>query len=96
VLAKHLGVEFLYERTDADKALGENEDLDSRLAALAALPEDQRRALHQAARAADAERLLEIINGLEAERPALAQALHSLVHNFRFDVIMNATQSVQQ
>jgi len=92
VLAEHLGVKFLYEETVDVEAFGEEEGVEHQLASLADLPAPQCEALHQAAMAADADAILDIIDALEAERPALAQVLRSLVHDFRFDVIMNATQ----
>lgn len=92
VLAKHLGVQFLYEETAEAAAPVEAPDLEQQLAPLAALPSSQVEALHQAAMQADADRLLALTDDLHAAYPALAETLRSLVHNFRFDVIMTATQ----
>ena len=92
VLAEHLGVEFVYEAPTDAEAPGEARDVAAQLAALGGLPAAQQQALHQAAMAADADQVLAITAELETAQPSLARTLRALVHDFRFDLIMQATR----
>jgi signal transduction histidine kinase/DNA-binding NarL/FixJ family response regulator/HAMP domain-containing protein len=94
-LVRHLGVRFVYDEAGAqptsDQAAGA-EDLLSP-AALAVLPPDWTAEFHQAAIQADADRALELIEQIREGREPLADALANLVNNFRFDTLMDLTQS---
>ncbi|MGC9398682.1 MAG: histidine kinase N-terminal 7TM domain-containing protein [Anaerolineae bacterium] len=91
VLEQHLGITFLYEEESA--VLSEEvPDVERRLEHLTTLPVSQVRALHQAAMQADAEGVTALAEELRSVRPDLAEALLALVHDFRFDVIMEATR----
>ncbi|MBU0491755.1 MAG: response regulator [Chloroflexi bacterium] len=92
-LAKHLGVRLIYEDqarphpvqpAEAQDVLGPG--------SLAALPHDWVAALHQAATQADADQVLELVKQIQADHSPLAEALASLVQNYRFDVIMERTR----
>lgn len=89
VFHKHLGVEFIYEEEDASATAADAIPMDELSAAhLAALDAEQRQALHDAAMQADAEELGRLIGSFEDDHPEVAQALQTLVHDFRFDVVM--------
>ncbi len=90
MLAKHLGVRFIYEE-DASKADGGDIELSPE--SLAVLPDDLIAALHSAALQADGDQMLALLDQIRGQQPAVAKALHKLVNNFRFDVIMELTQA---
>ncbi len=95
VLERNLGVQFIYEaQQDKGGTVGEREREREKILskqALQALPSDLRRALNEAALAADAEQIKALLaNGLEAHAPLVA-ALQSLAYEYRFDIIMELT-----
>jgi signal transduction histidine kinase/DNA-binding NarL/FixJ family response regulator len=91
-LAKHLGVRFVYEGLveEGKEEKAAKDVLTS--AELASLPADWVADLYQAAVQADAELILGYLDQVRDQNGPLADALASLVHNFRFDIIMALTQ----
>jgi signal transduction histidine kinase/ligand-binding sensor domain-containing protein/DNA-binding response OmpR family regulator len=86
-LREHLGVRFVYEAETADEAA----PIELTRADLAALPEDWRRAVHEAARIASEEKIEELLAQPDAEHAALVQALGALTRDFRYHEIMDLT-----
>jgi DNA-binding response OmpR family regulator len=89
-LAKHLGARFVYE--EVAQPTGVTAEAAEGLlstAALAALPADWVTSLHQAATQLDADLILALLDRIREQNSPLADALESLVHDFRFDVILN-------
>jgi signal transduction histidine kinase/DNA-binding NarL/FixJ family response regulator/HAMP domain-containing protein len=93
-LTKHLGVRFVYDDESAQPDTTEGADAEAVLtsATLIDLPAGTVAELHQAAAQADAELALDLIEQMRSEHRALADALKSLVDNFRFDTLMDLTQ----
>jgi signal transduction histidine kinase len=91
VLAKHLGVRFIYAAGPEPAPAGPTEDEQALLtpAALAGLPGEWRAELSRAAAQADADVVIDLIERLRPQRGPLADALTRLVHDFRFDVLMD-------
>lgn len=95
-LTKHLGVRFIYQEDDAQPppalALdGKDELLTPE--ALTDLPATWVKQLHQAAIQADGDLAMELVKQIRTQDSSLADALAGLVHNFRFDTLMDLTQS---
>jgi len=93
-LANHLGVRFVYDAEGvgpiSPPAASAGDVLSPET--MAAMPADWSARLHQAAIQADADLALSLINDIRAEHESLADALASLVNNFRFDKLMDLTQ----
>jgi CheY-like chemotaxis protein len=89
VLAKHLGVRFVYEE-DAQPGGVPAEPEGGVLSAadLAGLPPEWVASLYEAAAQLDADLVLDRIEQVRASNAALADGLARLVRDFRFDVIM--------
>jgi DNA-binding response OmpR family regulator len=92
MLAKHLGVRFVYEEAAQRMGLPTEaaEDLLT-AAALAALPADWVSRLHEAATQLDADLIHALLEKIRERDAPLAGALEGLVHDFRFDTIMALT-----
>jgi two-component system sensor histidine kinase/response regulator len=96
-LTKHLGVCFVYEEVEPSAQMMRPADTASpqeRLtpAALAALPADWVADLYQAAVQADGDLVLDLVKQIRAQHPSVADALTSLVRNYRLDIIVTLTQ----
>jgi len=93
MLEKHLGVGFIYEddtaAIDPDQTLSES---DLTPALLADLPADWVAALNVATLQADIDATLALLDQIRAAHAPLANALTHLVHNFRFDILMELSQ----
>ncbi len=88
-LAKHLGVRFVYE--EAAEPIGVTAEAAEGMLtteALVALPADWVTSLHHAATRLDAELILDLLDQIREKNGPLADALESLVHDFRFDAIL--------
>ncbi len=92
VFHKHLGVKFIYEK-ELDGTDGADVIPTDQLSAthLSVLKLEQRKALHEAAMQADAERIKALTASFQDDHPEIVHALRALVHNFRFDVIMEVS-----
>jgi signal transduction histidine kinase/DNA-binding NarL/FixJ family response regulator len=95
-LAKHLGVRFVYqeehpEPAAADAEGGENDLLTPQV--MAALPAEWVDKLYQAATQADGDQVLRLIEEIRPQNEPLADALAGLARDFRFDILMNLTES---
>jgi signal transduction histidine kinase/CheY-like chemotaxis protein len=91
-LAQHLGVVFVYETPEPAAArLGSSSPLAP--ADLATLPPLWKAQLHQAAQTLNAQQVLAVIDTLPPDHSALANPLKQLVHNFRYDILLELTQS---
>ncbi len=84
---EHLGLVYVYEDE------GEGETAQSKLTreALAVLPAAWRHAVYEAAEVANEEAIEAQLAALGEEHTGLAQALRTMVHDFRFDEIMALT-----
>jgi hypothetical protein len=51
--------------------------------------------LHQAAIQLDADVILDLLDQIREQNASLANALASLVHDFRFDIILALTESLE-
>jgi CheY-like chemotaxis protein len=101
-LAKHLGVRFVYDVEDAQPAGAAAQPEDAVLPAdsltpeaLMSLPADWVGDLHQAAIQLDADVILDLLDQIREQNASLANALASLVHDFRFDIILALTESLE-
>jgi PAS domain S-box-containing protein len=98
MLAKHLGVRFVYEEEQAQPApaqppgtaapLADMIDAASLTAALAALPAGWAADLQEATVKADLNRILSLIDQAHEHNPTLADALADLAHNFEYKQIL--------
>ena len=93
-MAHHLGVRFVYDEEGAQPTRSQAVDAGDVLSSetLATLPAEWLARLHQAAVQADAELALELVDQIRSQHGPLADALASLVNNFRFDTLMDLTQ----
>jgi CheY-like chemotaxis protein len=94
VLANHLGVRFVYDKEGAQPTSAQAAESEGALSSqtMATMPADWLARLHQAAIQADADLALELTEQIRAEQGSLADALASLINNFRFDTLMELTQ----
>jgi signal transduction histidine kinase/CheY-like chemotaxis protein len=89
MLAKHLGVRFIYEEkqqaADSRQQTVESKALTPE--AIAALPEELRTELQQAVEEVDFDRALRVIDQIHQQNESLAEALAELVKNYHFDIL---------
>jgi CheY-like chemotaxis protein len=94
MLTKHLGVRFVYDVEQAQPAAAQPADAAAAPgegltpAALAALPAGWVADLQQATIKADLNLVLSLIDQIEGQNPALADALADLAHNFEYKRIL--------
>jgi CheY-like chemotaxis protein len=88
-LTKHLGVHFVYQETEIESAVPQAPKAEL---TLDALPGDWVANLRQAAMQADADAVLDLLEQIRKQDGSLADDLANLVHNFRFDIIVNLAQ----
>jgi len=98
-LTNHLGVCFVYEEVEPSAQASRPADAASsqeRLtpAALAILPADWVAELYQAAVQADGDLVLDLVEQIRAQHPSVADALTSLVRNYRLDIIVTVAQEI--
>jgi PAS domain S-box-containing protein len=96
MLAKHLGVRFVYE--EGARPVGVPAEAAAGLlttAALAALPADWVASLHQAASQLDADLILDLLDQIRDQHAPLADAMEGLVYDFRFDTILALTEPME-
>ncbi|HOU13045.1 MAG TPA: ATP-binding protein [Anaerolineae bacterium] len=101
ILAKHLGVRFIYEMPEdgahagqtATGAVDDATTLDGLRAALATLPAAWVADLRQATITLDAARLLALAADIRPQAPRLADTLSQWVHNFDYEKIIQLTAS---
>ncbi len=99
ILAKHLGVRFIYETPEdgaraGQTAMGAADDAttpDGLRAALATLPAAWIADLRQATVTLDAARLLALLADIRPQAPRLADTLSQWVHNFDYEKIIQLT-----
>jgi CheY-like chemotaxis protein len=89
-LAQHLQVRFVYK--DAREGPARVQDT-LPPGALAGLPADWVTSLRQAASRADSNLVLDLVDQIRKERALVADALVSLVRQYRFDLILALTQT---
>ncbi|HNT73683.1 MAG TPA: histidine kinase N-terminal 7TM domain-containing protein [Anaerolineae bacterium] len=92
MLEKHLGVHFLYVE-DEKPAAEAVSDAPLTPQSLAGLPPAWIAALNEAALSADIDATLTLLDQIRGDRAPLANTLAKLANDFRFDVLMNLTQS---
>ena len=88
-MAKHLGLQYCYQEDEnsSSPASSQSPQLAS-AELLRSLPTPWQQALHQAATQADAEEIASLLGEIRHNYPQLAQALHELADDFRFDTII--------
>jgi CheY-like chemotaxis protein len=92
VLTRHLGVRFVYEETgesQSTRKMDGPERLDAE--ALAKLPAEWVTRLHEASIQADAEGIFELVGQMREQHGALAEVVHNLAKNYRFDLLVEMT-----
>ncbi len=89
LMHKHLGVRFVYEESEEQKAEGERHVLEDVLTseALALLPDRLRLGLQQAVERVDLNMSFSMIEEIRPQNTPLADALEELVKNYRFDTL---------
>ena len=92
VLTRHLGVRFVYEALVPETPRPTSPDLVCR-ASLAGLPQDWLTELNRAAIRLDSDLVLDIVQRIRELDQVLADALTSLVNDFRFDTIIELSMS---
>jgi PAS domain S-box-containing protein len=100
-LAKHLDVRFVYEEIEIEDRDRDEEDAGGPIkelppADIAGLPLDWVARLRQAATQLDADVILDLLGRIREQNAPLADALENLVHDFRFDTILNLTQAAEE
>ena len=93
-LEKHLGVEFIYDETGPLTPAQTEQEIQEAFTveALAALPVAWVDALYKGAVSVDSESILALADQIRPQNTPLADALRNLVHEFRFDIIMETAQ----
>ncbi len=91
LLSKHLGVRFVYDDGDEQKAMCEG-DKEADALALAALPSKWLADLQKGAEEADIDLLASVIKQIRECDVALADALERLVEDFEYDEILAVLQ----
>ncbi|MCB9076395.1 MAG: GAF domain-containing protein [Anaerolineaceae bacterium] len=89
-MAKHLGLRYQYEAQDASEN-GRERRATLTSDDLTALPEAWLTDLHHAAMRGKDKLIFDLLDQIRPEHEGLAQALSQLVHNFRFDKIVELT-----
>jgi CheY-like chemotaxis protein len=89
VLAKHLGVRFVYQESgDQGLAIGERaKEEDAQALSLTTMPAEWLADLRQATIKANSNQMLTLIDQIRGQNPALADALADLVHDFEYKKI---------
>ena len=90
MLAKHLGVSFVYEEREAGAVAPSAGTLSAE--ALAEQPSDWLAELRAATIKADMNRMLALAEQIRGQDAALADALEGLIHNFEYKRILTLTE----
>ncbi len=94
MLEKHLGIRFIYQEMQPSAAQISAAAQDALTAqALAAMPAEWVAALQQAALEADTDRLLTLAAAIHDRDATLAEAITHVVYEFRFDILLEMTQT---
>lgn len=91
-MAMHLGVRYRYEAVDASES-GLQQRVSLTPVDLAGLPDTWLTDLHQAAMRGKDKIIFDLLDQIRPEHEALAEALSQLVHDFRFDKIVELTSN---
>ncbi|HEY9675308.1 MAG TPA: AAA family ATPase [Waterburya sp.] len=91
-LRKHLGVSFIYDETTASPTSTQTDTDALTPDAIAALPTNLVANLHQATIDGDKDLMLTLIDQIREQNKPLANALTTLVNNFRYKQLLNLTQ----
>ena len=97
-IAKYLGVRYIYEGSEHNNfpriTTTEESNSEELIAALATMPIDWVRALHQAAICCDDEKIFRLLENIPLSLNELTHYLTDLVGNFYFDKITELTQLI--
>jgi len=94
-IAQHLGVQFITrDQSDLPDSPRSTPTIGSMKGNMTGLPREWQTRLNQAARAANADDAIALIECVRPEHPALAAELTRLVSEFRFDTLMNVTDEL--
>jgi CheY-like chemotaxis protein/anti-sigma regulatory factor (Ser/Thr protein kinase) len=91
-LEKHLGVQFIYQPLEASAAADKGREKGVTAAELAVLPEEWLREFLQVLRKGRSAQLNDLIHRISPEHADLAGTLAELVHVYRFDHLIVATE----
>ena len=94
-IAKYLGVRYIYHETVLPPS-EPHENMKLSAKDLASFPRDWISQLHKAARELDTEVCLSLLEQFPSQQDDLRNAIADLVRNYRFDVIMQVTDSRQK
>jgi len=90
LMHKHIGVNYVYEDSDAAESEGDEETkLEDIKSEILQLPSELYAELQEVAEAADLEAILPIIEIIGENNKPLAKTLTQLVNAFRFDILQN-------
>jgi TRAP-type mannitol/chloroaromatic compound transport system substrate-binding protein len=84
---KHLGVRYVYEEGEGQRAKGEREMVELTPTDLAALPNEIYTELQQAVNTANLKAMQRLIERVQKQNVSLANTLTALVNQFRFDIL---------
>jgi PAS domain S-box-containing protein len=87
IMHKHLGVRYVYEEGEGQRARGEREEFELTPTDLAGLPKEVFTELQQAVNAADPGLVMQLIAQIDEQNSPLTDALIELVKQFRFDLL---------
>ncbi|MEO0409450.1 MAG: response regulator, partial [Cyanobacteria bacterium P01_A01_bin.135] len=96
-IGEHLGVRYRYAAASATKATGEavpEAPAAVVLAHLPHMPTSWVTALRQAAKCADNELIMTLLEDAAVTNPHLSQAVRSIVDDFRYDILIQAAEQV--
>lgn len=91
-MAKHLQLDYTYEREPAEKSVAEPADEVS-LERLAALPAELRNELYKAAPMLDTDQIMAVIEEIIGQDASLGGALKTLGKKFDFDRLLTLLES---
>jgi PAS domain S-box-containing protein len=87
IMHKHLGVRYVYEEGEGQRAKGEREMVELTPTDLAALPNEIYTELQQAVNTANLKAMQRLIERVQKQNVSLANTLTALVNQFRFDIL---------
>ena len=87
LMQKHLGIRYVYEEGERQKAKGKGQQSILNPEALLELPEEVSRGLRQAIETGDVEMAESLIARIRPQHESVAEALADLVKQFRFDLL---------
>jgi PAS domain S-box-containing protein len=88
VLARHLGVRFVYQESEEQGLRTGERDKDGQASSLTTMPAEWLADLRQATIRANSNQILALVDQIREQNPALADTLAELVHDFEYKRIL--------